>query len=74
MFELGKTLKTISAETRRNFSDAERVRIFQRKLYRKAKQEANGKVNVKAGFIVKILMTVVSHFGLQDVIKYAFIG
>jgi hypothetical protein len=56
MVELGKTLKTMSAETRRNFSDDERVRIFQRKLYRKAKQEANGKVNVNAGFIVKILM------------------
>jgi len=40
---LGKTLKSISAETKRNLSDDERVRIFQRKLYRKAKQEENFK-------------------------------
>ncbi len=39
MVKLGKTLKAISTETKRNFSDDERVRIFQRKLYRKAKQE-----------------------------------
>ena len=43
MVKLGKTLKSISAETKRNLSDDERVRIFQRKLYRKAKQEENFK-------------------------------
>ena len=36
---MGKSLKTMSADTKRNFSDDERVLILQRKLYRKAKQE-----------------------------------
>ena len=39
MVQLGKSLKTMSTETKRNFSDDERVRILQRKLYQKAKQE-----------------------------------
>ncbi len=43
MVKLGKTLKAISTETKRNFSDDERVRIFQRKLYQKAKQESKFK-------------------------------
>ncbi len=43
MVKLEKILKTISAETKRNFSDDERVRILQRKLYRKAKQETKFK-------------------------------
>ena len=43
---MGKTLKAISAETIRNLSDAERVRIFRRKLYRKAKQEKEFKFYV----------------------------
>jgi group II intron reverse transcriptase/maturase len=43
MVILGKTLKTMSAETKRNFSDDERVRILQRKLYQKAKQESEFK-------------------------------
>ena len=36
---MGETLKTMSEFTKRNLSDDERVRILQRKLYRKAKQE-----------------------------------
>jgi len=47
MVKLGKTLKAISVETKRNFSDNERVRIFQRKLYRKAKQEEEFKFRVE---------------------------
>ncbi|MEA2043045.1 MAG: group II intron reverse transcriptase/maturase, partial [Bacteroidota bacterium] len=43
MVKLGKTLKAISENTKRNFSDDERVRIFQRKLYQKAKQESEFK-------------------------------
>ncbi len=46
MVELGKTLKTMSAVNKRNLSDDERVRIFQRKLYQKAKQEAKFKFYV----------------------------
>ena len=40
---MGKTLKTMSEEIKSNFSDDERVRILQRKLYRKAKQESEFK-------------------------------
>ena len=41
-----KTLKTTTEPFKRNLSDAERVRNFQRKLYRKAKQESEFKFYV----------------------------
>lgn len=46
MVKLVKTLKTTTEPFKRNLSDAERVRNFQRKLYRKAKQESEFKFYV----------------------------
>jgi len=43
MVKLERILKTISEVSKKNLSDDERVRILQRKLYRKAKQESEFK-------------------------------